>query len=180
MPEYVALLRAVNIGPHHRVSMPALGEMFRGLGFTAVSTLLHSGNVVFQGEARPRPGLEKALEQAVGRHLGVSTDVFVRTASEWERIIVHNPFPEPARIDPAHLVVVLLKKTPVVGALAALERAIQGPERVRLVGDQVYLVYPEGIGRSKVTASVIEKHLGTLGTGRNWSTVQKLGERLQP
>jgi uncharacterized protein (DUF1697 family) len=55
-----------------------------------------------------------------------------------------------------------------------LAAAIQGPETVRAKGRQLYIVYPAGIGRSKLTNALIERHLGTRGTGRNWNTVLKL------
>ncbi len=60
--------------------------------------------------------------------------------------------------------------------MAALQEAITGRERVRAKDRQLYLVYPDGIGRSKLTAAVIEKTLGTCGTARNWNTVLKLAE----
>ena len=41
-------------------------------------------------------------------------------------------------------------------------------------GRQAYLVYPDGVGRSKLTVGVIERWLGSRGTGRNWNTVLKL------
>lgn len=41
-------------------------------------------------------------------------------------------------------------------------------------GRHAYIVYPDGIGRSKLTTALIEKHLGTRVTGRNWNTVRKL------
>jgi uncharacterized protein (DUF1697 family) len=46
---------------------------------------------------------------------------------------------------------------------------------VRATGRHAYIVYPDGIGRSRVTSTLIEKTLGTRGTGRNWNTVLKLG-----
>ena len=42
-----------------------------------------------------------------------------------------------------------------------------------------YIVYPNGIGRSRLTNTLIERTLGTRGTGRNWNTVLKLGGLLQ-
>jgi uncharacterized protein (DUF1697 family) len=39
---------------------------------------------------------------------------------------------------------------------------------------RLYIVYPDGIGRSRLTGAVIEKMLGTRGTARNWNTVLKL------
>jgi uncharacterized protein (DUF1697 family) len=42
-------------------------------------------------------------------------------------------------------------------------------------GRELYIVYPDGIGRSKLTIAVIERTLATRGTARNWNTVRKLG-----
>ncbi len=38
----------------------------------------------------------------------------------------------------------------------------------------LYITYPDGAGRSKLTGTFIEKKLGTSGTARNWNTVLKL------
>jgi uncharacterized protein (DUF1697 family) len=64
-------------------------------------------------------------------------------------------------------------------AVAALQAAIRGRERLQAEGKQLYIVYPDGIGTSKLTNTVIESRLGTRGTARNWNTVLRLAERLQ-
>ena len=56
----------------------------------------------------------------------------------------------------------------------ALQKAIVGREVVRAKGRCLYVVYRDGIGRSKLTSAMIEKKLGTRGTARNWNTVLKL------
>ena len=61
----------------------------------------------------------------------------------------------------------------------ALQAAIKGPEIVRSDGAQLYITYPAGIGDSKLTNALIEKTLGTRGTGRNWNTVLKLAALMQ-
>jgi uncharacterized protein (DUF1697 family) len=44
-----------------------------------------------------------------------------------------------------------------------------------VVADSVaYLVYPDGVGASKLTAAKIENALGSSGSARNWNTVLKL------
>jgi len=57
----------------------------------------------------------------------------------------------------------------------ALQKAIVGREVVRAKARCAYIVYPDGVGRSKLTTALIEKKLGTRGTARNWNTVLKLG-----
>jgi uncharacterized protein (DUF1697 family) len=49
-----------------------------------------------------------------------------------------------------------------------------GRERVAGDGSGIYVVYPDGAGRSKLTTALMERHLKTRVTGRNWNTVLKL------
>jgi uncharacterized protein (DUF1697 family) len=51
---------------------------------------------------------------------------------------------------------------------------VKGREVIRHKGRELYIVYPDGIGRSKLTNTLIERRLDTRGTGRNWNTVTKL------
>jgi uncharacterized protein (DUF1697 family) len=170
----IALLRAVNVAGHGGVAMASLRLFFSDLGFAGARTLLQSGNVVFDGD-RDGPALEQRLESEAAKRLGLRTTFFVRTAVEWNALIAENPFSDEAERDPSHLVAVCLKATPTKAAVAALQAAIKGPEVVRVGRRHVYITYPAGIGKSRLTAAVIEKALGSAGTARNWNTVLKLG-----
>jgi len=171
---YIGLLRAVNLGGHNQVAMADLRNLLTGLGFTDPRTLLQSGNVVFGCDRHRAAGLERMLEAEVERCLAVTTDFFVRSAEEWQDIVAGNPFVKEAKRDPSHLVLMALKHQPSKRAVRDLQTAISGSEAVRADGRQAYIVYPDGIGRSRLTTALIEKQLGTRGTGRNWNTVLKL------
>ena len=67
-----------------------------------------------------------------------------------------------------------LKDAPDKAAIKALQSAIVGPEVLRADGRQLYIVFPEGQGRSRLTTALIERTLRIRGTGRNWNTVLKL------
>ena len=175
MTTHVALLRAINLGPHNRVPMADLRAFLTRLGFGDVQSVLQTGNVVFQANRRIGAELEQLLETEAKKRLKLETDFFVRTASEWRTLIARNPFPKEAKRDPAHLVVMFLKDAPEAKDVRALQAAISGREIVRVVGSQLYVTYPDGIGRSRLTNAVIEKNIHTRGTGRNWNTVLKLG-----
>lgn len=175
MPTFVALLRAVNLGGDSQVKMSSLCDVVSRLGYQDVRTLLQSGNLVFRGGRETPRELEQRLETEVGQRLGLRTDFFVRSNEEWNSIIQRNPFPKEAQADPSHLVVTVLRAAPPKERWAALDEAIRGRERVRGSGREAYIVYPDGIGRSKLTARLIETSLGTRGTSRNWNTVTKLG-----
>jgi uncharacterized protein (DUF1697 family) len=172
---YVALLRAVNLGAHNKVSMADLKALLADLGMKNPQSLLQSGNLVFESTARPTAALEQQLEASAVRKLGLDTPFYVRTAAEWQQAIADNPFPKEAKLDPGHTVLMALRDAPPSAAVKALQGAIKGREVVTTQGRHAYFLYPDGIGNSKLTIKVIEKHLGTTGTARNWNTVLKLG-----
>lgn len=174
MTTYLALLRAVNVAGHKQVAMADLREMLSQIGFTGIQSVLQSGNLVFRGTARTVAALERLLETEAQRRLGLETDFFVRTAQEWQSVVARNPFRKEAESDPGHLVVMALKRAPDGKDVMALQAAIAGAEVVRADGRHAYIIYPNGIGRSRLTTALIDKKLGTRGTGRNWNTVLKI------
>ena len=175
MAIYVGLLRAINLGSHNKVSMADLRAMLADLGMKNPQSLLQSGNLIFESAARATAPLEQALEAGAAKQLGLETDFFVRTGPEWQQVIDDNPFPKDARLDPGHTVLMCLKDAPTPAAVKSLQDAIKDREVVKARGRHAYFLYPDGIGRSRLTMTLIEKKLGTTGTARNWNTVLKLG-----
>jgi uncharacterized protein (DUF1697 family) len=176
MTIHVALLRGVNLGGRTQVAMSDLRDLLTELGFEQVRSVLNSGNLVFGGGRKRGATLERLLETETETRLDLRTDFHVRTADEWATVVAKNPFPAEAKRDPGHLVVMFLKKAPTAKAVETLRAAITGPEIIEAVGRQAYIVYPAGIGRSRLTNSLVDSKLGTRGTGRNWNTVLKLAE----
>lgn len=174
MTSYIALLRAVNLPGHNSVSMADLRELLAAAGFDNPRSLLQSGNLLFRAPTRRPEALETLLEGACAKRLGVVTDFLVRTADEWQEVLSRNPFPKESKQDPGHLIVVFLKGAPGADRVRALRAAIKGREVLEGRGRELYVVYPDGVGRSKLTAALIESKLGVRGTARNWNTVRKL------
>jgi uncharacterized protein (DUF1697 family) len=176
MRSYVALLRAVNLAGVNRIAMSELRELVASLGYDDVKTLLNSGNVVFRGPSKPAEKIERQLETETKRRVGIDTAFIVRSADEWLDAISGNPFRKEAERDPGHLIALFAKDAVRPGNVKTLQAAIVGREVVRGGSRHVYVVYPDGIGRSKLTIALIEKKLGVRCTGRNWNTVVKLKE----
>jgi uncharacterized protein (DUF1697 family) len=174
MTTYIALLRGINVGGHQKVTMADLRDMATHLGLAEAQTLLQSGNLVFRTAARSATQLEHLLEAEAIKRLALQSDFIVRTAEEWKTIAARNPFLEQAERDPSHLVVMFFKDAPKASDIAALRAVITGPEIVHADGRQAYITYPDGIGDSRLTNSLIERKLGVRGTARNWNTVLKL------
>lgn len=174
MTTHAALLRAVNVAGRNKVGMADLRELAAGLGLANARTLLQSGNLIFESSGRTPARLERLLEDAARDHLALETEVFIRTGKELASIVAGNPFPGEAKRDPARLLVMFLGRAPGGREVAALEEAIVGDEVVRGVRRELYIVYPDGVGRSRLTGALIERKLRARGTARNWNTVLKL------
>jgi uncharacterized protein (DUF1697 family) len=159
---HIALLRAVNLGPHKKVSMSDLRELATGLGFANPRTLLNSGNLVLEASATPAK-LEEVLETEAKKKLGLETEFMVRSAKQWNDIVASNPFANEAANDPSHLVVMVCKGAP------GNNPKTSGAKReiVRPKGREIYIYYPDGIGTSRLKVDAV-------GTARNWNTVLKL------
>ena len=178
MPAFVALFRAINVGGRSTVAMSDLHAMAAGLGLGAPRTILQSGNLVFASDAVDPQALETRIEAAAKVDLGLETRVLVRSAAQWNALVAALPFPEFARDKPARLLAMPLRDAPAPPAEARLRAAIVGNERVAIHGTAAYIAYPDGIGRSKLTMALIERHLGTSGTCRNWNSVVKIAAAL--
>jgi uncharacterized protein (DUF1697 family) len=174
MPTHIALLRAVNLGPHNKIAMADLRALATKLGLRDAATLLNSGNVVFSEGKQTCTQLEQLLEAGVLKRLGMTTAFFVRNAAEWKKIIAGNPFEREAKDDPGHLLLLALKNKPTAAAITSLKEAIKGRETFHVGGTHAYFVYPDGVGNSKLTVGLIERKLETSVTGRNWNTVLKI------
>jgi uncharacterized protein (DUF1697 family) len=178
MTVYVSMLRAVNVGGTSVIKMDALRAVYESMGLMDVRTLLASGNVVFRSGLKGRAQLIKRIMQEIERRFALHVEVVVRTLAEIESLVERGPVLSP-RADMGKLHVMFLAGVPDPAAQAALvkwHKDSKLPEMLELRGPEIYLYYPNGVGRSKLSNAVIENKLGVAGTSRNWNTLAKLIE----
>ena len=179
MTVFAALLRAINVAGTGIIKMADLKALCEETGFGDVRTLLQSGNVVFTATGTDKVVARK-LADAIEKSHGFRPAIAVRTAAEIADTIERNPFKAETKADPRFVVVGFLAGPPTAGA-AGRVAAVTGAagERLKLSGRELYIHYPEGQGRSKVTNAVLERTLGVPVTVRNWNTVTKLSTMLE-
>jgi uncharacterized protein (DUF1697 family) len=171
---YAALLRGVNLGAHNRIRMPELRALVESLGCTDVSTYLQSGNVVFRSD-RAAGALAKSIEQGIGSEIGLDVTVVIRSRRQLEQLVADNPLGRP-RAKENTLYVTFLAEKPDRQRVRQLAEESFAPERFEFVGQDIYLFFPNGYGRSKLNNALLERRLGVAATTRNWRTVTALAE----
>jgi uncharacterized protein (DUF1697 family) len=176
MAVLISMLRGVNVGGHNKIKMDALRALYESLKLRDPHTYIQSGNVIFRNEERDLLVLTKRVQNGIERTFGFRPDVIVRTASELRDVIARNPFAKRRDIHPGKLLIMFLASDPAPEARDRVLRIKTDPEELRIDGRELYIYYPNGMARPKLSWAVIEKTLKTSGTGRNWNTVTKLLE----
>jgi uncharacterized protein (DUF1697 family) len=163
MPVFVLLLRAVNVGGTGKLPMGDLKRLCEKAGFRNVRTYIASGNVVAEragAESKAKAALESELKAYAGKPVGV----IVRTAAEMSKAVASNPFADRSA---SQTVAIFLDHAPHAEALRDAKG--QANEEFQSSAREIYVHYPDGIGRSKLRIPAARD-----GTGRNMKTVAKL------
>lgn len=144
--------------------MKELANLCSGLGFQSIRTYIQSGNVVFESSLR-EDAIQSCMEKALTAKMGKKIDVMVRTAQEMRLVLSRNPFPDR---EPAKVAVAFLSEAPPND----LMKNVIAPdgERVQRGKREIYIYYPNGMGRSKLKLPLN----GAAATVRNINTVAKL------
>jgi uncharacterized protein (DUF1697 family) len=182
MAVIISMLRGVNVGGHNKIKMEALRALYESLKLRDAQTYVQSGNVIFRTDERDMARLAKRIEDGIERKFGFRPDVILRTTAEIRDVVARNPFAKRRGIEPSKLLVSFLASHP--GA-EAREKVLQlqcDPAELQIDDREVYIYFPNGIGRSKLSLARLEKTLKVPGTGRNWNSVTKMldmAERLE-
>ena len=179
MAVVICLLRGVNVGGRHKIKMDALRELCGSLKLSGACTHLQSGNVIFQAPDRSVATLAAKIEGGIERTFGFHSDVILRTPAELQEIISNNPFAGMPALDHARLLVYFLARDPGSDARAKILKIDTGPEELRVGARELYIYFPNGMARPKLSFAALDRALKVPATGRNWNTVTKLLEIAQ-
>jgi uncharacterized protein (DUF1697 family) len=175
MTVMIALLRGVNVGGNRLIKMEALRGLCESLGLRDVQTYVQSGNLVFRSKESDPSRVSKKIADGIERTFGFRPEVMTRTTAEFKSAITRNPFPKRSGMEPNKFLVTFLAADPGPEARVRALQIKTDPEELGIDGRELYVYYPNGMGKSKLPA-LIDRALKTPGTGRNWNTVTKLLE----
>ena len=109
----------------------------------------------------------------IEKDLGIASPVIVRSATAVKKLATAHPLGD-AGAEPKLFAVGFLQAKPTAGAVKAMEVDRFLPDEWQVVGHDIYLHYPNGMARTKLTNAYIDRALGTVCTVRNWNTVTKI------
>jgi uncharacterized protein (DUF1697 family) len=172
----ICLLRGVNVGGHNKIPMAGLRELCGSLGLKDAQTLIQSGNVVFRTPARKLPKLAEEIAEAIERAFGFRPGVVLRTAAEWREAMARNPFEGREGVEPGKLLVFFLASEPSEEGRTKARAIPAHPDQMHMEARELFVYFPNGMGKAKLSMAAVERAMRVAGTGRNWNTVMKLME----
>jgi len=179
MPAIISMLRGVNVGGHNKIKMDALRALYESLKLQSPQTYVQSGNVIFLSPEKNLLRLSQRIQDGIHRKFGFRPEVVLRTSSEFRNVIAKNPFANRRGLDPSKLLVTFLASDPGPQARTAILEIDTRGEELHVHGNELYIYFPNGIGKTKLSWPLIDKTLKTSGTGRNWNSVTKMLERAE-
>jgi len=173
---YISLLRGINVSGQKKIIMKDLKALYESLGFENVVTYIQSGNVIFKSN-KSEDVLIELIEKAISNKYGFDVPVQIRSTGEFEHIIKACSFGELDLVEEGtRVMVTFLALVPSTEFVAKLMTYVKEPERLLIVGREVYLHCPNGYGKTKLSNIFIENKLKVKATTRNWKSVIKLYE----
>lgn len=176
MAVVIAMLRGVNVGGHNKIKMEALRALCKSLKLRDACTYVQSGNVIFRTEEKGLELLAKRIQKKIEQGFGFRPEVILRTSGDLKNVIARNPFIKRRDIEPGKLLVFFLASDPGPEIRDKIMNIKTEPEELRFDGRELYIYFPNGMGRAKMSWPTIEKSLKTAATGRNWNSVTKMLE----
>lgn len=175
MTRYAAFLRGINAGVN--VRMEDLRRVFESLGFKHVQTVISSGNVLFETGSVDVSSLERRIEVALEKKLGLKSSVNIRTEEELKAIVASNPFRNTETAPNTKPYVTFLKDEPRTDPRSPFTRHEKGYAVLRIADRVIFSIVDLSSGTTPDLMAVLDKEFGKKITTRAWNTIERVLRR---
>jgi len=177
--KYVAFLRGINVGGHHKVPMAHLQKELKKLDFKNIVTLLNSGNILFDAMSDDIEKLEKTISEHLEKAFGFPIPTILRKSEVIYELLDSNPFKDVILTKDIRLYVSFLQRD--------TETDLQLPwvsddksYKIIGIGDKsIWSVLDLSIAKTPKAMEVIKRYFGSDITTRNWNTIVRIEKKLK-
>lgn len=173
---YISLLRGINVSGQKKIKMADLRSLYEELNFTDITTYIQSGNVIFSSKSRNLKEPEKKITKKIEEHYNFTVPVIILTPDQIKDIIECNPFLKEKNVDTSKLYVTILKSIPSNSLIEKVKEFETKNDKFIFGIKEIYLFFPNGFGKAKLSNNFFENKLKVEATSRNWRTINKLYE----
>ena len=177
--KYIAFLRGINVGGHHKVPMLELRNEMEKLKFENIVTLLNSGNIIFDAVVGDAENLESKLSKHFEKTFGFPIPVILRSAEMIDGYVIDKPFENVFITKDIRLYVSFLHRD-VESDLTLPWLSDDKSYRIICKKDKtIFSILDLSLSQTPKAMGVLEKYYGKDITTRNWNTIKRIKSKLE-
>ncbi|MBE0648758.1 MAG: DUF1697 domain-containing protein [Bacteroidales bacterium] len=173
---YIAFLRGINVGGHHKVPMVDLRREFEKLNHKNIVTLLNSGNIVFDAINSDIEELEKKISSHLEKFFGFPIPTIIRTAEMIHRLLDNSPFHDVGLTKDIRLYVSFLRENNQVSLKLPWNSPDNSLKIIGITNKTVLSVVDLSVSETTKAMALLERYFGKDITTRNWNTIERIGK----
>lgn len=176
---YIALLRGINVGGHHKVPMADLKVLLQKMKLTQVRTLLNSGNIIFESDLYiSESDLEALLQSTLEKHFGFPIPVILCEKAVMDELVLTDPFKKIEVTKDTRLYVSFLKEPSEVELKTPWTSDDGTFTIIAYTGKIICSILDLSLTKTVKGMDSLEKLFGKDITTRNWNTILKIHAKM--
>lgn len=175
---YVAFLRGINVGGHHKVPMAELHLIMEEQGFENVITLLNSGNVIFDSTNKYPDDLEKIISKKLEKTFNFSVPTIIRDSKSIMEIFNDAPFQHEEMHKDIRLYISFLRKQSQIDLATPWASSDNAYRIIEIRETSILSVLDLSVSKTTNTMENLEKIFGKDITTRNWNTIERIVNKI--
>ena len=169
--KYCAFLRGVNVNGT-AMKMAEVCDVFRKAGMKDVSSVLATGNILFESDEAPE-NLKQKLEKALSVHFQYEAFLFLKTDEEVKRILENSPFEKDENLHIYSFICNSGDENLLMEEF--LKTNHQEQEEAQLIKGNFYWKIPKGSTLDSEFGKILgKKSFKNILTSRNINTIEKI------
>lgn len=173
--KYVAFLRGINVGGHHKIPMAELRLELEKLNLKNIVTLLNSGNIIFESLNN---NLEKKISVHLEKSFGFPVPTIVRKNKLISELLVNNPFKDVKITKDIRLYVSFLGENNNSDIKLPWISSDHAYQIIEKRDKSIFSILDLAVSKTPKAMDDLEKFYGANITTRNWNTIERIGNKL--
>jgi len=179
MKTYIAFLRGINVGGHHKVPMADLKIELQKLGSKNVVTILNSGNIIFEHTNKDAINLEQTISTHLKKAYNFPIPTIIRSAETIQQLLHKNPFKTIEINKDIRLYISFLKEDKEANIQLPWSSNDLSYKILNKENKNILSVLNLSLSKTTKAMAVLEKYYGKNITTRNWNTILRI-EKILP
>lgn len=175
---YIAFLRGINVGGHHKVPMADLCKALEKMDCKNVITLLNSGNVIFETVTDDIEILEKTISEKLEKIFRFQIPTIIRKSETINELFKEDPFRYVKITKDIRLYVSFLKENNQFELELPWVSSDNSFKIIESRNKIILSVLDLSISKTPKAMEGLAKFYGKNITTRNWKTIERIVQKL--